>query len=239
MGLNISGGYMKRSEINALMRDALQFLVDHHFNLPPFAYWSPEVWKQEGREVIEIIQAQMGWDITDFGSGDFHRTGAILFTLRNGRLEDVPRGGKSYAEKILILEEEQVVPMHFHHKKTEDIINRAGGVLVVEVYNVTPEQQLARTPVKVFLDGVTRTVPPGFNLELRAGESITLYPRMYHTFWGKPGAGKVLVGEVSSVNDDCVDNYFLKQVTRFDAIDEDVPPLHLLYADYPKHVKKF
>jgi D-lyxose ketol-isomerase len=228
---------MKRSEINALMRDTLRFLADHHFNLPPFAYWSPEVWQSKGRKVVEIIQNQMGWDITDFGSGDFHHTGAILFTLRNGRLEDVPRGGKSYAEKILVADEGQAVPMHFHYKKTEDIINRAGGILVVEVYNATPKNQLATTPVKITLDGVTRTVIAGSKIELQAGESATLYPRMYHKLWGKQGAGKVLVGEVSSVNDDRVDNYFLEKVTRFDAIEEDLPPLHLLYADYPKYVK--
>ncbi len=226
---------MKRSEINALMRDTLQFLEAHHFKLPPFAYWSPDEWKQKGPEVKDIILNQMGWDITDFGSGDFRRYGLVLFTIRNGRLEDIPHGGKSYAEKILIAEEGQAVPMHFHFKKAEDIINRAGGVLIVEVYNATSKNTLATTPVKVTCDGVTRTVPAGTKLELSVGESVTLYPRMYHKFIGK--GGKVLIGEVSSVNDDRVDNYFLEKTTRFADIEEDESPLHLLYAEYEKYAR--
>ncbi len=228
---------MKRSEINALMRETLKFLDAHHFKLPPFAYWSPDEWKRKGSEVKDIILNQMGWDITDFGSGDFHRVGLILFTIRNGRLEDIPHGGKNYAEKILIAEEGQAVPMHFHYNKAEDIINRAGGVLSVEVYNATLKNTLATTPVKVTCDGVTRTVPAGTKLELAVGESVTLYPRMYHKFVGK--RGKVLIGEVSSVNDDRVDNYFLERVTRFSDIDEDEPPLHLLYAEYEKYAKNY
>jgi D-lyxose ketol-isomerase len=40
-----------------------------------------------------IAQARMGWDITDYGAGDFDAMGLFLFTLRNGRLADLQRGG--------------------------------------------------------------------------------------------------------------------------------------------------
>ena len=45
----------------------------------------------------------------------------------------------------------------------------------------------------------------------------------------------MLVGEVSRVNDDRVDNYFHEKIGRFPGIDDDAPPLHLLTLDYPRH----
>ena len=116
----------------------------------------------------------------------------------------------------------------------EDIINRGGGNLVCRLWNRTPDEALADTPVTVACDGVRRTVAAGGELVLSPGESVTLPAGMYHTFWGEPGAGCVLVGEVSTVNDDRVDNRFFKPIGRFPVIDEDVAPRHLLTADYPR-----
>lgn len=62
---------MKRSEINALITEAIAFLTEHRFHLPPFAFWSPEEWAQKGREYDEIRDNMLGWDVTGFGSGDF------------------------------------------------------------------------------------------------------------------------------------------------------------------------
>ena len=75
---------MKRSEINKLMRESVEFLDQMNFKLPPFAFWSPEEWAAKGHEFDEIRDNMLGWDITDFGSGDFNHTGLFLFTLRNG-----------------------------------------------------------------------------------------------------------------------------------------------------------
>ena len=75
---------MKRSEINALMREAVVFLRHRQFFLPPFAYWTPEQWQTKGPEVSEIVRNGLGWDITDFGRGDYRSFGLLLFTLRNG-----------------------------------------------------------------------------------------------------------------------------------------------------------
>jgi D-lyxose ketol-isomerase len=227
---------MKRSEINAIMRNALGFLAEQKFLLPPFAHWSPADWQAKGPECCEIVQAQLGWDITDFGSGDFDRVGLFLFTIRNGTMAELGKPqGKVYAEKILIVEPGQITPTHFHYQKMEDIINRGGGDLVIQLWNSTDDDGLADTPVTVQRDGVSCTVPAGGTITLTPGDSVCLPQRLYHKFWGAEGKGTVLVGEVSRVNDDQVDNYFYEQVGRFPEIEEDEAPLHLLYNDYAKH----
>src|ERR1035437_6228681 len=128
---------MKRSEINVLILQAKSFMAEHHFALPPFAFWSPDDWKAKGIECREIAQNQLGWDITDFGSGDFAKVGLLLFTIRHGTLAPTAGPAKTYAEKIMIVREGQVTPCHFHHQKMEDIINRGGGVLVIQLWNAT------------------------------------------------------------------------------------------------------
>jgi len=221
---------MKRSEINALIRRAQRFLEKQRFLLPPFAHWTPAHWKRMGHEADEIREHRLGWDITDFGSNDFRRIGLLLFTLRNGKYG---KKGKSYAEKVMIVEEGQITPMHFHWSKTEDIINRGGGHLVIRLYRATASEKLAQKPVKVRCDGVLRRLFAGGKVVLRPGESITLEPYVYHEFFGERGRGPVLVGEVSSVNDDERDNRFLRPAGRFPEIDEDVPPYRLLCNEYP------
>ncbi|QJB55890.1 D-lyxose/D-mannose family sugar isomerase [Pseudodesulfovibrio sp. zrk46] len=223
---------MKRSEINALIRDAKAFYNSFQFRLPPWAFWSPEDWKGKGD--TEVVQNQLGWDLTDYGAGEFEKKGLILFTIRNGNL--MTDKSKKYAEKIMIVRESQICPMHFHWAKTEDIINRGGGNLVVELYGSTPDEELSDEPITVLIDGMPREVQPGGKVILTPGESIFLEQGMYHRFYGEPGKGKVLVGEVSSVNDDNTDNRFHNQQARFPEIEEDEAPLHLLCTDYPKYV---
>jgi D-lyxose ketol-isomerase len=225
---------MKRSEINQIIRAAGRFIGEHGFHLPPFAYWTPADWQSKGPEVREIVDKRLGWDITDFGQGDYRRLGLFLFTIRNGDLANLQTGkGKLYAEKLLIVDVDQITPFHFHWLKTEDIINRGGGKLMVQVYNATAEEGLADTPVTVSTDGVVRTLPAGGIVVLAPGESITLTPYCYHKFWG--AEARVLVGEVSTVNDDSADNRFLDPVGRFPAIEEDEPPLYPLVGDYERY----
>jgi hypothetical protein len=222
---------MKRSEINQILRRADEFIRSRGFYLPPFAYWRPEEWRDKGPEVSEIVENHLGWDITDFGKGDFNRDGLFLFTIRNGHPDNWARkAGKLYAEKLLISEDRQLTPYHFHWAKMEDIINRGGGTLAIQLYNASAEDGLADTPVEVSLDGVTRTLAPGSVLHLSPGESITLPPRLYHSFWAE--GGRTLIGEVSLVNDDYRDNRFLDASGRFPEIEEDEPPLYLLVTDY-------
>ncbi len=225
---------MKRSEINQIMTDAKSFMKEHNFFLPPWADWGLDEWRKNVGNATQIIDNMLGWDITDFGFGDFHKRGLFLFTLRNGKL-NVDK--KTYAEKIMIVEEEQETPMHYHWTKMEDIINRGGGNLVIELYNATHNDELAEIPVRFRIDGVQHTVPAGGKVFLTPGESICIEQGVYHRFYGEAGKGKVLVGEVSMVNDDTVDNRFYESVGRFPDVDEDVEPLHLLVSDYKKYIK--
>lgn len=225
---------MKRSQINIIMQDADDFMKQHDFHLPPFAYWTPDEWRTKGDEVREIVDRKLGWDITDFGSGDYEHIGLFVFTIRNGDYEQMGKGvGKIYAEKILVVDINQVTPMHFHWRKVEDIINRGGGQLMVQVYNSTEDDHLADTDVTISMDGVRRVVRAGEILKLSPGESITMTNRLFHKFWG--AESRVLVGEVSVVNDDNSDNRFHDPVGRFPKIEEDLPPLHLLCTDYENY----
>jgi D-lyxose ketol-isomerase len=229
---------MKRSEINEIMRKGGRFMKRMNFLLPPFAWWSPEDWKRKGPECADIVRQQLGWDITDFGSGDFDKVGLFIFTIRNGTFAELKKEmGRTYAEKILIVEEDQVTPTHFHYQKMEDIINRGGGDLVIQLWNSTVDEKLATTTVDVMTDGVRRSVKAGGTITLTPGESICIPQRLYHKFWGKKGRGTALVGEVSRVNDDQVDNHFHDTVGRFPDIEENVQPLHLLYNDYSKYYR--
>ena len=220
---------MKRSEINHIMRNAKAFMAEKQFVLPPWAYWNIKDWKENETSTAEIIENMLGWDITDFGFGDFSRRGLFLFTIRNGKLN---KAKKPYAEKIMIVEESQETPMHFHRHKMEDIINRGGGNLIIELYNSTNDNRFDKSPVLLKVDGITRSVNAGGKIILTPGESICLEQGIYHRFYSEPGKGKVLVGEVSMVNDDNTDNYFYEPVGRFPEIEEDEQPLHLLVNDY-------
>ncbi len=228
---------MKRSFINEMMRNSVQFLHDQRFHLPKFAYWSVNEWKAKGEEIRELVDNQLGWDITDFGKGNFLKLGLVLFTIRNGNLRDAAKGAKNYCEKILILEDGQEAPMHYHFQKAEDIICRGGGNLMIQMYNPSKDNKFADTPVYVAIDGTKRIFQAGEIVKLTPGESITLTSHLYHKFWAEKGSGKILIGEVSSVNDDRVDNQFLEVLARFVQIEEDMPPLYLLYTDYAKYVK--
>jgi D-lyxose ketol-isomerase len=225
---------MKRSDINAYLREADQFIREHGFYLPPFAHWTPQEWTTRGEEVREIVERQLGWDVTDFNTGGFHTQGLLLFTIRNGDPVNLKTGqGKVYAEKIMVVEVDQVTPLHFHWQKVEDIINRGGGRLVIQLYNSTTDEGVADTDVTVSVDGVRRTVKAGGYVTLGPGESITLPTYCYHKFWGIDR--QVLVGEVSAVNDDHTDNRFFEPIPRFSQIEEDEPPLYLLCTDYQKY----
>lgn len=127
---------MRRSELNRIMRNAVEFLGRMNFALAPFAYWSQDDWRTKGHQYDEIRDNMLGWRVTDYGSGDFRKTGLLMFTLRNGNL-DTAKYTKPYCERILVVEEEQVTPFHFHWNKMEGIINRGGGNLLIQLCNST------------------------------------------------------------------------------------------------------
>lgn len=223
---------MKRSEINAIIDDSIAFIESHGFKLPPFVRWTPADWEKMKATSQEIKDNMLGWDITDFGSDNFQKRGLIMLTLRNGNLHDKETYPKAYAEKILISDEDQETPIHFHWSKMEDIINRGGGDLIVELWNSDENEGRKTTPVTVSIDGTLRTFEAGEKITIKPGESITLVPGLYHRFYGKPGSGRVFLGEVSSVNDDNVDNRFFEDLPRFPEIEEDEPARYVLITEY-------
>ena len=248
---------MKRSEINRIIDDGIKFIGEHKFMLPPYAFFTPDEWKTKSHEYDEIRRNCLGWDITDFGSGDFDKCGLFLFTIRNGNLGN-PDDHKVYAEKIMIVKENQVTPYHYHWYKQEDIINRGGGNLMVKVFNADENDEFSKDDVEVQVDGRHYKVPAGTVIKLTPGMSITATKKLYHAFWGEEGHGTVLVGEVSQCNDDTKDNRFVEPVDmcpykgemcdadtsdetrfystvgRFPAVDEDEPTRYVLCMEYPE-----
>jgi D-lyxose ketol-isomerase len=222
---------MKRSEINSYIKDAVAFFDNYKFKLPPWAFFTPEDWKTKGDDYAEVVENKLGWDITDFGSGKFKEVGLFLFTIRNGNIKS-PKYRKPYAEKIMIVDVNQVTPMHFHWSKMEDIINRGGGTFCMQLWKSNESRQLTDDSFSVQVDGVTKHLKPGGTVVLNPGESICFEPYVYHKFWAE--GKKTLVGEVSMVNDDDNDNCFYEPVGRFPEIDEDEPALYPLCNEYRK-----
>ena len=223
---------MKRPKINQCIKDMEALIKEHGFELPPFCHWTPEDWREKGHEYDEIRDNMLGWDITDYGLGRFDEVGFSLITIRNGNTK-MDKYTKTYAEKLLYIKEGQTSPMHFHWTKMEDIINRGGGNVLIRVYNSTEDGKFADTPVTVHCDGREKVVPAGTQVKLTPGESISIYPYMYHDFELEPGTGPVLLGEVSMCNDDNTDNRFYEPIGRFPEIEEDEPPYRLLCNEYP------
>lgn len=227
---------MKRSQVNQIIREADAFIRSFGYIMPPFAYWTPEAFRARAAEAKSIIDARLGWDITDFGLEQFDKKGLFLFTVRNGDPADLAKGrGRLYAEKIMISRRDQLCTMHRHDIKTEDIINRGGGKLALELYMSDAKGDVdPKAEVTVEVDGLVRRMPAGSTLRLEPGESVTLVPGVWHAFWAE---GKdTLIGEVSTVNDDLTDNVFRDPVDRFAKIEEDEAPLHLLVADYESYL---
>ncbi|MGI5869769.1 MAG: D-lyxose/D-mannose family sugar isomerase [Kiritimatiellia bacterium] len=181
---------MKRSEVNAIIRESKAAFERHGWTLPP----NPR------------------WDITDFGLGDFAKTGLVLVNLAEQ---------PEYCEKLMYVRRDQVTPRHYHDVKKEDIICRWGR-LVIELPSSKGE--------RLQINGEWRDVPPGERVTLTSGERVTLTPGVLHAFWA--ASAYAIVGEVSTANDDVNDNFFENpQVGRFSRIEEDEPPLVRLVCE--------
>ena len=222
---------MKRSEINDLMSSALSFFAANKFYLPIWGTYTPIDWKANASNSEEIIENGLGWDLTDFGSNDYQKRGLLLFTIRNG---NIARDEKTYCEKIMIAGVGQETPMHFHKLKMEDIINRGGGVLEIEFNNSNADGSFSDQPFEVKIDGQITTLMPGAKIQLFRGQSVCMNRGIYHRFYGVDSP--VMVGEVSTVNDDANDNFFYEPIGRFPEIEEDVQPLYLLSNDYKNYI---
>lgn len=182
---------MKRSVINAAVREASAAFTRHGWTLPP----NPR------------------WDVTDFGLGDFARSGLVLVNLAEQ---------PEYCEKLMFARRGQITPMHCHRRKKEDIISRWGR-LAIKLASPAPV-------IRLQVNGEMRDIPTDRPLILDAGERITLTPGARHEFWAD--SEYAVIGEVSTANDDVNDNVFdSKDIGRYSSIEEDEPALVRLVSD--------
>ena len=220
---------MKRSEINQAIIEAKKMMENYSWVLPQWGYWSKEDYINEPSVSKYLKDHQMGWDVTDFGKGLFNEQGITLFCIRNGIQGNAQ--DKPYAEKLLFMREGQEIPFHSHKVKLEDIINRGGGDLAIEFVMVNEHLKEKNKNINILVDGVQVEVEPNEPLILKRGQSVTVERNIYHKFYAVKGTGMVMAGEVSQVNDDNNDNYFLEPVGRFTQIEEDEQPIHPLWNE--------
>jgi D-lyxose ketol-isomerase len=222
---------MKRSEINEVIDQAIIFFKSMKFSLPEYAFWTPKKWKLKGSEYDEIRDIGLGWDVTDFGSGDFREFGRTIFTLRNGKGPGT-QYPKTYAHKVMHMHEGQKSIIHCHKQKMEDIINHGGGIILIAFWKMSADGKTSQKPLKLTVSGRKIIHPAGNPFPLKPGDSICVIPGTYHQFWAEEKHGDVLSMEVSSVCDDLTDNIFLNPAMRFPEITEDEPSRHVLCREY-------
>ena len=220
---------MKRSEINQAIMEAKKMMEEYLWILPQWGYWSKDDYSKQPVTSQYLKEHQMGWDVTDFGKGVFNEQGITLFCIRNGIQGNI--NDKPYAEKLLFMQEGQVIPFHSHKIKLEDIINRGGGDLAIEFVEFDEKDQELSNKITVLVDGEKIRLDPHEPLILKRGQSVTVDRNIFHRFYAVKGSGMVMAGEVSQVNDDNNDNYFLEPIGRFSEIQEDEPPLHPLWNE--------
>lgn len=172
---------MKRSEINAALRRAEEMLTRHSWVLPEWAGWGPDEMARHGAQSRWLAERQLGWDVTDFGSGAFSKRGLTLFCARNG-LPSHAAGERPYAEKLLFVGVDQETPFHAHKLKLEDIIVRGGGTLCVE-FTRDGYVGMEPCPETVFIDGAERPLFGDVH-RLFAGQSITIPRGVQHPVLG-------------------------------------------------------
>lgn len=224
---------MKRSEINKIIESIINDTENYKLPLPFFAYYTFEDWKIDQHEKSEIFANMLGWDVTDFGEKNYYSRGLASFVFRNGNAKKPKTFPKPYCEKLLIVEDGQELPFHFHWKKMEDIINRGGGVLEITLYNSTKDEKLdVHSDVDVTMDGIHKVLPAGSKVHLYPGDSITLKPYIYHKWVGLPNTGRVLLFEISTTNNDETDNRFLEGLPRLINIENDQSIKYLTINDY-------
>jgi D-lyxose ketol-isomerase len=170
------------------------------------------------------------WDVTDFGLGNFAQAGLVLVNLA-----ELPE----YCEKLMYSRHHQVLPMHTHRWKKEDIVCR-GGRLSLELWKGHPErlregELFARgDEFPLRRNGDAMEVRSGEPFVIEAGERVTVEPGVYHAFW--PESDEAIIGEVSTFNDDAHDNFFVDpRIGRFPEIEEDEPPVARLLWEVQKN----
>jgi D-lyxose ketol-isomerase len=160
------------------------------------------------------------WDVTDFGLGKFTEIGLVLVNLAEQ---------PEYCEKLMYSKRHQMLPMHTHGRKKEDIICRSGR-LSLELWKGHPERAhdgdvfSKGEAFSLGRNGETAEARSGEPFVIEAGERVTIVPGVYHAFWAE--SDEAIIGEVSTANDDAHDNFFVDaRIGRFPEIEEDAQPI--------------
>jgi D-lyxose ketol-isomerase len=221
---------MKRSDINQAIAQAISFFRAMSFPLPVYAYWSPTDWLSREIELAEVLDLELGWDVTDFGSGNLSSIGRTIFTLRNGRGDlEYP---KSYAQKVMHMPESQKSIVHYHRLKMEDIFNQGGGNIQVAFWHVADNGSPSSESLELSVSGHRTQITAGIPIRLTPGNWVCIPPNTYHQFWAEQGYGAVLSTEISSICNDYSDNIFWPKGVRFPSIEEDTPAHYVLCHEY-------
>ncbi len=221
---------LKRSFIDQRI-DAMSALCERcGVKLPPFALWGDEDYRADPSAAQRIADAGLGWNVVEFQPGGYAKEGLSVFTLRMGDWRQLGAGrGRLYAEKVLMAEDGQRTPHHYHIVKTEDVLNRGGARFIVELFKVDRAGAPLTERFRALKDVTTLDLGPGDRVVLEPGESLTLEPFVAHAFWAEGGA--TLAGEVSLANDDFSDNYFLPPPDAPVLIEEDALRRYITVRD--------
>jgi len=222
---------MRRSFIDARIDAMLEFCARQKFALPPFALWGEADFRGNLDAARRIAEAGLGWNVVEFKPNGFASDGLTLITTRMGPWRDLSKGrGRLYGEKAMMALDGQRTPHHYHVVKTEDILNRGGARFVVELFKVDQSGARVNERFDVLKDATMLRLAPGDRVTLEPGESIVLEPFVAHAFWAE--GGSVLAGEVSLVNDDSTDNYFLPPLPPAAPIEEDAAACYVTVRDH-------
>ena len=221
---------MKRSFIDARIDEMRAACERHGALLPPFALWAEAEYRNDPVAAARILEGSLGWNVVEFEPGRFAEAGLCVFTLRMGDWRQLNHGrGRLYGEKVLLAQDGQRTPHHYHIVKTEDVVNRGGAKFVVELVKVDRAGAPLKERFRALKDVKTLDLGPGAQVTLEPGESLTLDPFVAHAFWAK--GGPTLAGEVSLANDDRSDNYFLPPLAPPAPIAEDAPRRYVTVRD--------
>ena len=106
---------MKRSEINQLITEGVVLFRKMGISLPPQAHWNLETWYEHRNLAEEMRKRSIGWDLTDFGSGDFSKIGMFNYTVSNGFIDLTTSkpADQPYSNKVKIVKEGQAYPTYY------------------------------------------------------------------------------------------------------------------------------
>ena len=228
---------MKRSFIEARIEAMLAACQRHGLPLPPFALWREDEYRANPDAARRIATSGLGWNIVEFRPALSAARGSACSPCAWATGANFSKGrGRFYAEKALYAEDGQRAPPHYHVVKTEDIVNRGGARFVIELFKVDRAGAPIKERFRVVKDVTMLDLGPGDRITLEPGESATLEPFVAHSFWAEGGA--TLAAEVSLVNDDASDNYFVPALPPFAPIEEDRPRRYITVRDHARLLAK-